>query len=139
MNRRIKKYRATLGGKYRAILLCAKGRGIKVDFNKDQFKDWWSTQQQECSYCELPGDKVHVFKSHFGNTNRFTIDRKDKNKHYLLDNIALACSVCNRVKGNIFTYETMKIIGKKFVQPIWKDTLLDLIKENKELKAKFTF
>ncbi len=46
-----------------------------------------------------------------------TIDRKDNLKGYTPDNVVSACFVCNRIKGNFFTYEDMCKIGKEYVQP----------------------
>lgn len=44
--------------------------------------------------------------------NRLTIDRKNNNGNYCIDNIVLACYRCNTIKGDFFTEQEMLKIGK---------------------------
>jgi hypothetical protein len=91
------------------ILRCnAKNRGIKFNLNKEDFIQWYNSQEQKCHYCgrtlkEIQKDKNEC-KNHQG---RLTIDRKDNYKGYKIDNICLACYRCNTTKSNYFTEQEM--------------------------------
>lgn len=52
------------------------------------------------------------------------IDRSDSAAGYTVENIRLACFVCNRIKSNIFSATEMAIIGKGIGQA-WQDRGLD--------------
>ena len=43
---------------------------------------------------------------------RLTIDRKDNDRGYTIDNIVLSCNRCNMIKGNFFNEQDMLKIGK---------------------------
>lgn len=58
--------------------------------------DGWS-----CFYC--------------GSTDKFTLDRKDNTKGYILDNLVACCNDCNHLKSNILNFEEMKILGQAFI------------------------
>jgi len=104
------------------------GRNRKhlVQLSKQEFIDWYQKQEQKCTYCGIPENLLKLLK--WGNKIfrlRLTIDRKDNTKNYTLDNICLCCSKCNFIKGDILTYQEMKKIGKKYIQPKWKKKLQD--------------
>ena len=48
---------------------------------------------------------------------RLTVDRKDNDKGYSLDNMVLACHRCNSIKGDWFSYDEMKEIAEKYMIP----------------------
>ena len=53
----------------------------------------------------------------------FSIERKENNKGYTKNNIALACFHCNTIKSNFFTAAEMKEIAMKYVNPKWQKEL----------------
>lgn len=90
--------------------------GIWVRLNRNnqrvisriKFVKWYKLQQKKCIYC---GTKENdSFKC--WDSKRFQIDRKDNNEPYQIGNMVLACSICNFIKGNYFTYEEMLKIGE---------------------------
>lgn len=107
-----KKYRESIKGIYEVCKLNgAKERNLIFNISYEDFDKWYKKQPQICHYCERALEKIKLDK-HYHRTNRLTIDRKDNNKGYTLNNIILACDICNKVKSNIFTYKEMLQIGK---------------------------
>lgn len=56
------------------------------------------------------------------NCKRLTIDRKNNNLPYSIENIVFACTWCNKVKGEILTEEEMLQTGKIILNK-WKKLL----------------
>ena len=96
-------------------------KSIELPFSLEEFIKWYNLQEKKCVYCdisekELKKGKIKPFlknRKYWG----LSIDKKDPKKEYSLDNIVLACMICNTVKNNILTFEEMKEIGEKYVKP----------------------
>lgn len=113
---RMRKYQATPKGFYRTIQFNARKRSIPVEMTQFEFIEWYNKQEKVCRYCLLKDLSKLVM---IGGRKRFSIDRMDNSKGYLLDNICLCCLVCNQVKSNLFSYSEMVKIGK-VIKNIWK-------------------
>ena len=88
--------------------LTARSRKKRIELPQKDFLEWYEKQEKICVYCGTKENTAfRCWKS-----GRFQIDRKDNNKSYQLENMALACSICNFIKGNYFTYEEMLKIGE---------------------------
>jgi hypothetical protein len=85
----------------------AKRRNIDFNIQKEDFIEYIKQCGNICNYC---GVKTELSK-HMNNTKQLSIDRKDNNKGYSIDNIAVCCSLCNKIKNDIFTVDDMKTIG----------------------------
>ena len=55
--------------------------------------------------------------------NRLHIERIDSSKGYLIDNLTLACSICNTHKSDIISDKDFKEIAKKYIIPKIKSEL----------------
>lgn len=82
---------------------------------------WFRSQKQACVYCDILDFRLD-------NDNRrplrgFTIDRKDSNLPYTIQNICLACWSCNRLKSDIFTFDEWREVAQKFIRPKWMKKL----------------
>lgn len=113
--------RDTVEGIYDAIRLRRRGKKT-IDFKlgKNQFIEWHKNQEQKCSYCNLTIEEIRLLPPPFNRENgrrRFSIDRKDNDIGYTVDNIALSCFTCNTIKNNFLTYEEMIKIGKDIIEP----------------------
>lgn len=97
-------------GVYTALKSRAKQRTIPFNLNKEEFIKWYKKQTQICTYCGRTIEEIN--KTQFGRSNKLTIDRKDNNKGYELNNIVLACMRCNYIKSDYFTEQEMIQIGK---------------------------
>ena len=80
--------------------------------SKDDFIKWYQGVDKICAYCGISEKKIEGTTFNCWNVNRLQIDRKDNNKPYQKGNLALACPLCNFVKGSYFTYEEMLELGK---------------------------
>jgi len=98
----------------------AKKRGIAFDISAAEFEYWWDTQDQKCHYCGLSKEDLNRLEK-WGNlkTKRMTIDRIDSSKGYSLDNIVVACIMCNVIKNRFLSEEEMLEIGKT-IQKKWQ-------------------
>lgn len=77
------------------------------------FINWYNSQEQKCYYCERTLEEVkNDIKEKEINQNRMSIDRKDNDKGYILNNIVFACRRCNEIKSDYFTETEMLRLGK---------------------------
>ena len=99
---------------------CRKRKSEFILKQKD-FLAWYDNEPKKCHYCGIPETEIDILNEHFGKkyTTRLTIDRKDNNKSYTIDNMVLACMYCNRIKSDLWDEETMKAISHMFIKPIW--------------------
>lgn len=98
------------GGIYHTFKFCSKKRNIIFSIKKEDFIIWYQNQPKICYYC---GRTLKEIKQDtMGHNNRLSIDRKDNNKTYTINNIVLACFRCNTIKSDYFTEKEMLEIGK---------------------------
>jgi len=102
-------YFSTPNGFYANMKYRSKSRKMTI-CNKKSFIKWWNKQEQKCIYCNRTFDEVKNDKIS-KTTNRFSVDRIDNDKGYLLKNMAICCKRCNTIKGDYFTKEEMLVIG----------------------------
>jgi 5-methylcytosine-specific restriction endonuclease McrA len=105
-----KQYHNCPTGIYIIIKNNAKKRNIKINISKEDFINWYNSQKQECYYCKRTLSEIKKDK-HYSKTQRLTIDRINNNKDYNLNNIVLACWICNSVKSKIFNKKEMLKLG----------------------------
>ena len=89
----------------------AKRRGLSVEITAQDFKQWYD-QEHICFYC----GQILV-QGNPRKTNSLTIERLNNDKGYTIDNIALACHQCNRIRSDFFTVEEMLGIAEKYIKP----------------------
>jgi len=104
-------YSKTLSGIFTKIKHNAKKRNIIINFSKEDFIKWYDTQCQKCYYCNRTLKQTKKDKIFNNNSYRLSIDRKNNNEGYKLNNLVLACFNCNRIKSNVFTEQQMLKIG----------------------------
>ncbi|GAG38086.1 unnamed protein product [marine sediment metagenome] len=91
-----------------------------IDITRQDFIDWYNAQTKQCVYCGIKEQDLHkVGDTHNNKLDRLTIDRKDNERGYSIDNIVLACHRCNGTKSDLFSYEIMKEIAQKYIKPMW--------------------
>lgn len=110
-------WRQTVPGIYCSLRHNAMKRKVPFDITKEAFFDWYKSQPETCCYCKMTVVECALYPGH--GSRHLTVDRMDSNRGYSLDNIVLACPICNTVKNNVLTYKQMLEVGK-------------MIKENRE-------
>ena len=86
------------GARLARLRLSAKQRGLAVELTLEQYTELIANSQ--CHYCgAAPPGTGHG------------IDRMDHRVGYILANVVVACDACNRIKGDVFSYEQMREIG----------------------------
>ena len=96
-------------------------RSKPFELGKDEFIQWYTKQERACHYCDLPEKYLELIANKYGSRwKRLTIDCKNNDLGYRLDNIVLACDKCNITKNNMLTYEEMLYVGQNFIKPKWK-------------------
>jgi|SRR5208282_1222868 len=88
--------------------LCTQARlGFKtVSLTFEEFLEF--TKVTTCTYCK---GKI-VWRPHRENQNtRYNLDRKDNTRGYAVDNLAVCCWLCNRIRGDLLSYDEMLILG----------------------------
>jgi 5-methylcytosine-specific restriction endonuclease McrA len=117
---KIKIHNLTPKGVYSRLKVTSKSRNFFMNILEEDFINWYN-QEQKCYYCgrileELKQDQREKNKY----KDKMSIDRKDNDKGYTIDNIVLACARCNTIKGDYFTEQEMLKIGK-FLTKIYKN------------------
>jgi len=113
----VKRWRSTTNGIYVSL----RNRGRK-DFNlkKEVFVEWYDSQIKKCVYCNLSLEEIRKLPPPYNRKNglnKFSIDRKDNNRGYEIDNISLSCFTCNTIKNNFLTFEEMLKTGREIIEP----------------------
>lgn len=110
---KIRTFNLTPKGIYNRLKVTSKSRNIYINITEEDFINWYNNQEKKCYYCcrtleELKQD-IREENKH---KDKMSIDRKDNNEGYVLNNMVLACTRCNLVKGNYFTEREMLKIGE---------------------------
>ncbi len=108
----IRRFRRSARGKYWTLKYNSKKKGMLFSINIEDFVTWYESQTFQCFYCKLDFNSDN--REH-NNPRTPTIDRRNNDKEYTLDNIVLACRRCNTVKGNWFTDTEMTEIANKYL------------------------
>lgn len=96
--------------------------------SREDFIEWYEKQDKKCIYCGIKEEDLHkVSDAHNNNSKRLTIDRMNSSKNYEKDNIVLACSKCNLIKNDLFSYGEMKEIAQKYISPKWRKEGIDYL------------
>lgn len=101
--------------KYSSLVLRAKEKNLELNLTFEEFK---KLKLDDCHYCGVSELLLKFYCEVMRiNTPFMTIDRKNNNRGYTKENCVTACFLCNKIKGNFFSYAEMLEIGKIFVNP----------------------
>jgi len=100
----------------------ARNRGIDAPHTPLEYKNWYIKQIKICHFCGNTDQTIRNYlklkdEKITNNQNRLQIERMDSSKGYLLDNLALACSICNTHKSDIISAEDFKEIAELYIAP----------------------
>jgi len=92
-----------------------KRRGSDLEFALTFEEFLFLTQIRVCYYCEEPNIE---WLERVGNGKfRYNLDRKDNNRGYTFDNVAVCCKECNQMKREWFTsdeFRAMRLLLKRW-------------------------
>jgi hypothetical protein len=95
-----------------------------VLLTKPEFVDWYNNQEKKCYYCDIPEENLDLIQEIFNRKMlRLEVDCMNNELGYRLDNIVLACHLCNFMKLHVFSSAEMREIAQKFIKPKWKAKL----------------
>lgn len=97
-----------LHSKYTNLRRHAKMTGVAC-LSFAEFERWYEEQDDGCHYCHR--DLQDGTRK--GLTSK-TVDRKDSKLGYTPENMVIACTRCNIIKGNWFTETEMLTIASKY-------------------------
>ena len=110
---KIRNYNLTSKGVYNRLKATAKSRNIYINITEEAFINWYNNQDKKCYYCNRTLEELKQdIREENKHKDKMSIDRKNNNEGYILENMVLACTRCNIVKGNYFTEQEMLRIGK---------------------------
>ena len=100
----------------------ARHRNIEAPHTPLEYRKWYEQQTKVCFFCENNNETIIKYLDKVGEKitvmqNRLQIDRIDSSKGYFLNNLTLACSICNNHKSDIISAEDFKEIAKKYIAP----------------------
>lgn len=106
----------------------AKNRKIEAPHAPLEYRNWYIQQIKKCAYCKNDNETIVKYLEKIGEkitpmNNRLHFDRIDSSKGYLLDNLVLACSICNSHRSDIISYDDFIEIAKNYIIPKIKKTL----------------
>lgn len=108
------KYMQTPKGIYSILKDNSKKRNKPFTLTVEEFTDWYLNKEKKCFYCKKQTAEWE---------GRLEIERVNNDEGYVLDNMELACSDCNGVKGNILSEEEMLLIGDLVMRKRWQPKL----------------
>lgn len=91
-------------------------RNLNFDLTFEEFK--FISQVSSCCYCGQDV-KWDVRGQSF---DKYNLDRKDNNRGYIIDNVAVCCTECNTMKRDFYSFEEFQLIRR----------LLDISRKSKK-------
>lgn len=67
----------------------------KIEYTEEDLNNLLNVEDKKCYYCNT---KLEIFNDKL---NQLSIDRKDSQKNYTLENIAVSCLFCNHAKNQV--------------------------------------
>lgn len=120
-----KEYRKTVGSIYSGMMGNVTTYHRKpFNVTRKEFYEWYKNQPKKCAYCGLCEDDItKINDTQLNRSLRLTIDCKDNDRGYVIDNLVLSCLRCNFMKNDLLDYEAMRDIGQRHIKPIWEKRL----------------
>ena len=102
----------------------ANNRKLDHPHTQGEYRKWFINQKQVCYFCghSLKTANNFLIKNNINKIDKnLSVDRLDSKKGYLLNNIVLACRLCNSSKSNIISSKDFLEIAKKYIYPKLKN------------------
>jgi len=101
--------------RYSALKGECKRRNIDLIISLEEYQALWKSSNGQCSYCKSEIKQAGA-----------CLDRIDNSIGYSIENVIVCCVYCNRLRGNILSYEETKLVINfiqklRRVSNIWED------------------
>ncbi len=107
---------------YNHIVHTAKMRVLPHSLTYEEFLKF--TKVQACHYCTSPVTwRPHCTHNRYG--RQCNLDRKDSDRGYHVENLVVCCTMCNRIKNSILSYEDMMLLSPTLRQILPQKTWVD--------------
>lgn len=100
--------------RFRTMKQRAKRGKLTMAMSQEEFIAWFKQQEKCCHYC---GATEKMMSKSGRKKVSLTVDRRDNDTGYQLDNICLACHRCNKEKSDFFTEAQWMDIATKYIRP----------------------
>ena len=104
------KYEASSKGKFTKLRERARAANTPMPIKMEEFIEWYERQELKCYYCDTELSIAIGQKKLDG----LSIDRKNNNEGYTLENMVFSCNRCNMAKGSWFTEKQMLEIAQRY-------------------------
>jgi len=92
-----------------------------MTITKDEFVEWYISQDRACIYCELHEEDLHKHGDLYNDKiDRLTVDCSDNDVGYVNGNLVLSCGRCNSIKSDFLSFEEMMYVGRNMVAKRWR-------------------
>lgn len=122
------KYYKTIEGTWANISSNKINGKHKFEISKEEFFNWYNSVPKLCDYCGYSYEDINKILILLGikkKLRRLEIDRKDSTKGYSINNIVLACNICNYHKKNFYTYNEFKEIAHDYLKEKFEKILFE--------------
>lgn len=109
--------------RWKALKSNSKRRGMPFILTEIEFDRWFSNVKQQCEYCDVIDLTLEPQTLAGHKAQTFTIDRRNSNLPYTIDNMGISCWLCNRYKSDLFTHDEWREIAQKYIKPRWMKKL----------------
>lgn len=109
--------------RWNSLKSSSKERGMPMLITKEEFYQWFNSQERKCHYCDLVDLSLDSPLSKNKMPITFTVDRMDSRLPYSVENIVMACWTCNDYKGAIFSHDEWLEIAQKYMKQKWMKKL----------------
>jgi hypothetical protein len=118
----------------------AKKRGIPFSLEPDSFAAWWVNTPDTCFYCGIAITEylalrdaiiaytgasyaITKFKRFYRSPKHaairwMTVDRKNNEQGYVIENLVKSCWICNSLKNDFFTAEQMQALMPEVINTL---------------------
>lgn len=115
----LREYRKSPRDRFSKLKNRAKAAGMAIEMTQSEFLEWYDSQKHTCHYCK----RILVTTNGLPRKpNTLTIDRKDNNLTYSLENMVICCDKCNMIKGPWFTeYQMLEIAETYLIEKVFNE------------------
>lgn len=111
---------------YDKVVANSNRHGFEMSMNRMEYTQWRRSQDRKCFYCGIAEKDVHKLEARGSQGNKPYVeslgtDRWDSSRPYEIDNIVLACQLCNQMKSETHGDEFMQVLNREGLAKLRQD------------------